>query len=108
MKFLIGLHGEATLTKIETIPSGAVKIPHTGDLILVASETIGNHHRIFCTENEAVLYEKDGTLYLKVMSPVAITCADKHDRTVLSPNQYLIGKQREWDYLQQMERSVAD
>lgn len=104
----IGLHGEATLTTVDKLPGGAVKQPHNGDLIIAASETVGNHHRIFCEEKEASLYEKDGTLYLKVESPVGVVCADKHDRAVLDPGVYQVSKQREWDYLEKMERSVAD
>lgn len=104
----MGLHGEATLTIVSELPQGAVKQKHTGDLIIAASETIGNHHRIFCEEKEAALYEKDGVLYLKVESPVGVVCADKHDKAVLDPNIYEVGAQREWDYLEQMERQVAD
>ena len=79
----VGLHGEAVLTSIDKLPEGAKKQPHNGDLIIAASETVGNHHRIYCEEKEASLYEKDGVLYLKVESPVSITCVDKHDRAVL-------------------------
>lgn len=104
----IGLHGEATLTAIDALPEFAVKQPHNGDLIIAASETVGNHHRIYCEEQEAALYERDGVLYLKVNSPVGVVCADKHDRAELMPGVYQIGKQREWDYLAQMERAVAD
>jgi hypothetical protein len=107
-KLKIGLHGEAIITSINKLPEGAVKQPHTGDLIIAASETVGNHHRIFCEEKEASLYERDGILYLKVESPVGVVCADKHDQAVLDPGVYQIGVQREWDYLEQMERSVAD
>lgn len=109
----IGLHGEAILTAVKKLPDGAVKQKHTGDLIIAASETVGNHHRIYCTEEEAALYtlpttERDGVLYLVVESPVGVVCADKHDTAVLEPGVYEVGKQREWDYLSQMERSVAD
>jgi len=104
----IGFHGEATIKPIAALPDGAKKQKHTGDLIIAASETVGNHHRIFCEEKEAQLYERDGVLYLNVDSPVGIVCADKHDKAVLDPGVYEIGKQREWDYIGQMERSVAD
>ncbi len=104
----IGLHGEATLTKVDSLPDGAVKQPHTGDLIIAASETVGNHHRIYCEEKEASLYERDGVLYLKVESPVGVVCADKHDKALLDPGVYRVGKQLEWDYVGKMARSVAD
>ena len=104
----VGLHGEALLKLIEKLPDGAKALPHNGDLIIAASETVGNHHRIYCGENEAVMYERDGVLYLKVKTPVGVVCADKHDTAVLDPGVYEIGKQREWDYISQMERNIAD
>lgn len=107
-KLNIGLHGEAILITVDALPKGAKKLPHNGDLIIAASETVGNHHRIFCEEKEATMYEKDGILYLKVESPVGVVCADKHDKAVLEPGFYQIDKQREWDYIGQMERQVAD
>jgi hypothetical protein len=45
-----GLHGEAKLLVIDSLPEGAKQLPHTGDLIIAASETVGNHHRIYCDE----------------------------------------------------------
>jgi hypothetical protein len=104
----IGLHGEATLKLVPSLPEGAIKQPHNGDLIIAPSETVGNHHRIYCEEKEAALYERDGVLYLKVETPVGLVCADKHDKAVIEPGVYEVGKQREWDYFEQMERSVAD
>jgi hypothetical protein len=60
------------------------------------------------TRKEAQLYERDGVLYLKVDSPVGVVCADKHDKAVLDPGVYEVGKQFEWDYIAQMQRSVED
>ena len=108
MSLNIGLHGEAIVKKVDALPEGVKKLPHTGDLIIAPSETVGNHHRVYCEEKEAQMYERDGILYLKVDSPVGVTCADKHDKAVLDPGVYEIGAQREWDYLGQIERSVAD
>lgn len=104
----IMFHGEAVLIAVQSLPEGATKQPHNGDLIIAKSETVGNHHRIYCQEKEAALYERDGVLYLKVETPVGVVCADKHDTAVLDPGVYEIGKQREWDYIGQLERSVQD
>lgn len=101
-------HGEATLKPVTALPEGAKQQKHTGDLIIAASETVGHHHRIYCTEAEAQIYERAGVLYLKVDSPVGLTCRDKHDEVTLTPGVYEIGAQREWDYLTQLERRVAD
>lgn len=104
----IGFHGEATIKPIDELPDGVKLQPHKGDLILAASETVGNHHRIYCEEHQARLYERDGVLYLQVDSPVDLTCRDKHDAVTIAPGAYEIGAQREWDYLGEMERRVAD
>lgn len=104
----VGFHGEAVLKPIDGLPKGSKKKKHTGDLIIAASETVGHHHRIYCEEKEAALYEKDGVLYLKVDSDVSLTCRDKHDAVTLNPGVYEVGAQREWDYLEQIERQVAD
>lgn len=101
-------HGEATIKPVAKIPEGAVKQPHNGDLIIAPSETVGHHHRIYCEEKEAALYERDGVLYLKVDSSVDLTCRDKHDAVTIEPGVYEVGKQREWNYLEQMEQYVAD
>lgn len=103
-----GLHGEAKLFVVDKLPEGAKKVPHTGDLIIAASETVGNHHRIYCTEKEASLYDLDEKRYLEVIKSVGLVCADKHDQAVLEPGVYEVGKQFEWDYIAEEERSVAD
>lgn len=108
MKKSILLHGEATLKPVSALPSGAEKQPHNGDLIIAASETVGHHHRVYCEEKEAALYERDGVLYLKVETPVDVTCRDKHDAVTLDPGVYEVGAQREWNYLEKIERKVAD
>lgn len=104
----IVLHGEAVLKRIDKLPDGAVKQPHNGDLIVAPSETVGHHHRFFCDEKEAQLYERDGVLYLKVDSPVELTCKDKHDTVTFDVGVYEVGAQREWDYIGEMERQVMD
>ena len=108
MTIKIGFHGEATITPVGSLPEGAIKQPHNGDLIIAPSETVGHHHRIYCEEQEAQLYEIGSVLYLKVDKPVDVTWRDKHDAVTLQPDVYKIGAQREWDYLAEMERRVAD
>lgn len=102
------LHGEATLRPIAGIPEGATPLPHNGDLIIAASETVGHHHRIYCKPEEAMLYEKEGVVYLKVNSPVNLECRGKHDTEVLTNPAYVIGAQREYDYFADRERRVSD
>lgn len=107
-KIKIGLHGEAILMKIDALPEGVKQLPHNGDLIIAPSETLGHHHRVYCGEQEAQLYERDGVLYLNVDSPVSVSCKGKHDTEKLDIGTYYIGAQQEWDYLSQMKRNVAD
>jgi len=104
----VKFHGEATIKPVERLPEDATMLEHNGDLIIAPSETVGNHHRIYCDEKEAQLYERNGVLYLKVDSPVSVTCRDKHDAFTVDVGVFEIGAQREWNYLEQMEQSVGD
>jgi hypothetical protein len=104
----ITLHGEAVVVDIDALPEGCKPVKHNGDVIVAPSETVGHHHRIYCEQDEVEVFEKDGDMYLKVNKPVSLTCKGKHDKTPVMPGIKKIDKQREWDYIQQMERQVAD
>jgi len=62
------------------IPSGATvrsKKMKNASLVLVEGETTGHAHRI--VEGEVVLLEKNGVMYLKVLSPTAKLSHEEHD-----------------------------
>ena len=103
-------HGECVVTKISNLPNGLKEIkPKDGKYIVANSESTGNHH---CIQEsaEAVMYEKDGVLYLKNDAPVNLYCVDesRHDTQILEPGIWELNRAVEFDYLKQMKRSVAD
>lgn len=103
-------HGEVCLRQINELPQGLVSLkPKSKRYIIADSETTGNHHCI--EEKQGVeLYEKDGVLYLKNDVPCKMFCVDasRHDTEVLPAGIWEINRAKEYDYLTEMVRSVAD
>lgn len=102
-------HGELNIFQISTIPEGAHKIKQKGEIILADSETTGNHHCVKAKDGVEI-YENGGVLYLKNSVPVDVYCKveDRHDTITLEPSIWEIDKAKEWDYLTQEKRNVAD
>jgi len=57
--------GDVILVPIEQIPEETKK---QEDLILAYGELTGHRHKIVCDKGEAEVFEREGTLYLKVNS----------------------------------------
>jgi hypothetical protein len=79
----------------------AQKLPH---LTLAEGEVTGHKHRII--EGEAELYEKDGTLYLRVFSKEATLAHEEHKPISIPQGTWMVRIQRE--YQPQGWRYVAD
>jgi len=77
------------------------KLPH---LTLAEGEVTGHSHRI--SEGVAELYEKDGTLYLKVISDTATLIHEEHEKISIPKGDWLVRIQRE--YQPEGWRYVAD
>lgn len=73
-------------------------------LTLAEGEVTGHKHRI--SEGEAELYEKDGTLYLRVLSPKATLTHEEHQAIAIPQGSWMIRIQREYE--PQGWRYVAD
>jgi hypothetical protein len=103
-------HGEVVVFQIKKLPNGVKKIKAVGGKYIIAdSETTGNHHCI--EEKDGVeMFEKDGILYLTNEVNVDMFCVNKnrHDTEVLEPSIYEIDKAREYDFLTEETRRVAD
>lgn len=104
------MHGEVTIFEIKELPSGLKKVKNKDNkYILADSETTGNHH---CLEKKAgiELYERDGVLYMRNTVPADVFCVDqaRHDTITLKPGVYEIDKAKEYDYLLEETRNVAD
>ncbi len=83
--------GDVIITAAEVIIKGT-KLPH---LTLAEGEVTGHSHRI--SEGKAELYEKDGTLYLKVISETAILTHEEHKKITIPQGDWLIRIQREYE-----------
>ncbi|MEC4984552.1 MAG: hypothetical protein SAJ37_02435 [Oscillatoria sp. PMC 1068.18] len=77
------------------------KVPH---LILAEGEVTGHTHRI--SDGQAELYEKDGTLYLRVLSETATLTHEEHKQIQVPQGDWMVRIQREYE--PQGWRYVAD
>jgi hypothetical protein len=78
------------------IPSNAsiegTKLPH---LTLAEGEVTGHRHRI--SNGEAELFDLDGVLYLKILSPSAILTHEEHAAITIPQGNWEIRIQREYE-----------
>jgi hypothetical protein len=77
------------------------KLPH---LTLAEGEVTGHKHRII--DGQAELYEKDGTLYLCVLSSAAVLAHEEHKAISIPQGTWMVRIQREYE--PQGWRYVAD
>lgn len=82
--------GDVILTPAEQIQGQ--KQPH---LTLAESEVTEHSHRII--EGEAELYEKDGTLYLRVLSPTALLSHEEHHAIAIPEGNWMVRIQRKYE-----------
>lgn len=73
-------------------------------LTLAEGEVTGHSHRII--DGKAELYEKDGTLYLRVLSPTALLSHEEHNPISIPQGNWMVRIQREYE--PQGWRYVAD
>ncbi len=93
--------GDVLVIPSSTSIYSATKLPH---LTLAEGEVTGHRHRI--SNGEAELFERDGTLYLKVLSPMAILTHEEHAEVTIPQGNWEIRIQRE--YSPEGWRYVAD
>jgi hypothetical protein len=82
-------------------PVTGTKLPH---LTLAEGEVTGHRHRI--SDGAAELFERDGVLYLQVLSPTAILTHEEHAAVTIPQGDWEIRIQRE--YAPEGWRYVAD
>jgi hypothetical protein len=68
------------------------KLPH---LTLAEGEVTGHSHRI--SDGQAELYEKDGTLYLRVLSETATLTHEEHKAIKIPQGSWMVRIQREYE-----------
>ena len=81
--------GDVFLKKIEAIPKEATKKPNT---ILARGEVTGHVHEVI---GDAELYERDGTLYIRVRSSAELR-HQEHGPITLPQGNYEVGIQKEY------------
>lgn len=64
-------------------------------LTLAEGEVTGHRHRI--SDGQAELYERDGTLYLKVLSSEATLTHEEHHAVTIPQGDWLVRIQREYE-----------
>jgi len=74
-------------------------------VVLAEGETTGHAHRINSTGAE--LFDLNGRMFLKVVEPAMLT-HEEHKHIEIDPGIYEVGRVREYDWLQKMERKVID
>jgi hypothetical protein len=90
-------HGDVIL--IPCANAKGNKLPH---LVLAEGEVTGHKHQI--SKGKAELYERDGVLYLKVLSPTALLTHEEHGPIELPQGNFEIKIQRTyspegWNYV---------
>jgi hypothetical protein len=78
------------------------------DFILVRGEATGHHHSVAIADREQVeIFERKGTLFMKVKDPVVIE-HQEHRPITLPAGDYEIGQVREYDHFVEEARKVQD
>ncbi len=98
-------HGDVLLDKVNKLPNGASKQKRNGRLIVMDGEATGHAHAI--EDKTSTIWELKGELYLEVTEPTTIV-HEEHKPIDIPEGIYKIGRVKEYDYLQEMERHVID
>ena len=76
-------------------PTDSLKGKKLSHLTLAEGEVTGHSHRI--AEGQAELYEKEGTLYLRVLSPKATLIHEEHKAIEIPQGNWMVRIQREYE-----------
>ena len=103
MEKVTNQHGDVVLVKINLIPKDAKKLQWHKGFILEKGEGVHTH----TIEGECEIYEKEGTMYLKVNSPVRLD-HEEHGTQTLEPGIYKKEIERVFSYEDMEARKVQD
>ena len=99
-------HGDVLLEKVAKLPKECKRVEdRNGRLVIAEGEATGHSHTI--TADMATLYELKGNLYVEITKPTTIE-HQEHKALPIPEGIYQIGRVKEFDYLQEMERRVVD
>lgn len=97
--------GDVLMKRIGNLPNGAKELERQNGRIVVMHGEQGHTHAI--DDVGAMFYEKDGKHYLVATKPVALV-HEEHHTQIVEPGIWEIGQVKEYDYFQEMERTVKD
>mgnify|MGYP001565476958 FL=1 len=98
--------GDVILKRIEVMPEvdDEKKLSH---LTLAEGEVTGHRHRI--TQGEAQLYQLAvGVMYLRILSEFARLYHEEHEHIDLPKGDYQVLIEREYDWVEGLEKKVVD
>mgnify|MGYP001570111808 CR=1 FL=1 len=78
------------------------------DLILARGETTFHAHRITQGKAELQINALLGLMILKVISEQAVLSHEEHQEIILPMGEYIVRRQREFDWYTEEVRSVCD
>ncbi len=84
-------HGDVIIINSE-IPKDATRVKNRP---LALGEITGHSHRV--TKGEFELYEKEGVVYMRVVSETADLVHEEHDTIKLPQGEYEVHRQREYE-----------
>lgn len=98
--------GDVLIKKAASIPVGAKVVERKPrGFVLAEGEVTGHAHTI---EEEVELFEKDGTLYLKVKDAPVTVKHEEHGHVEVPAGIYEIGIVKEYDHFAEEARAVQD
>ena len=98
-------HGDVFL-RATVVPVTAIEQARdNGDVVLAYGEVTGHAHRI--KERTVKMWSVGDQWYITVERPSELT-HEEHGTITLPPGSYEVVHQREYDYLAEMPRNVAD
>lgn len=77
------------------VPAESLEGKKLSHLTLAEGEVTGHSHRII--EGKAELYERNGTLYLRVLSEQALLSHEEHKQIQIPQGDWMVRIQREYE-----------
>lgn len=98
--------GDVLMLRVDGMPPGATPVePGARGNVLAEGEATGHAHAVPAAH--ATMWRSGEKLFLNVTAHTAVT-HQEHKPVELEPGIWEIGRVREWDYLSDMARTVAD
>ncbi len=78
-------------------------------LVAAEGEITGHKHEVAGTiGKDAELYENDGVLYLRILSPSVPVKHEEHGKLILPQKGYIIDTPQEYDYVSRENKKIQD